>query len=217
MPVLRLPAGARNDATDFVGRLSRWDLACPVHLVADGGRVTFWARSAFGVMAGRSVDGDVEPNPLTVYASDLLGGLAIGTTEQVDPGPVATDQWFAPLPPAAGWERLGTIDPIHAMDTVRTVTAEAQVIVDAEQERDARPATKATVPPRLLDTPLVTLPAGGVAVPVPVRLCLAASALGLLDESRAEPLVVHYTRTWLKLATGRGTVARRRMADLPQA
>lgn len=210
------PAGAgdRVQATDFVGRIAQLDPAGLVRLVVDGPHVDLWARAGFGVIAVRRVAGRIEPDPLTVYATNLVAALAVSRADVVDPGSEAPDQWHAQLPPATGWSTAGTVPMAEAIDQVRFGKPIAEQAVRIDREGELRAKTKATVPPVVLDQPLLTIEAEGGRIPISMRMLFALSGMGFAVSGEA-PIEVRVTATWLRLDTPFGAVARRRMADLP--
>jgi hypothetical protein len=207
-------AGDRALATDFVGRVAQLDPAGLVRLVADGEHIDLWARAGFGVIAVRRVAGEIEPDPLTVYATNLVAALAVSRAAAVDPGTEAGDQWHAQLPPADGWTTVGALPMDEVINQVRTARPVAEQAVRIDRADELRARTKATVPPAILDRALLTVPAADHLIPISMRMLFALSGMGFAPAGDA-PVTVRATATWLRLDTPSGGVARRRMADLP--
>jgi hypothetical protein len=106
------------------------------------------------------------------------------------------------------------------------VVAERAVTVDRVGELRAK--TKATVPPAVLDQTLMTVTVESAQVPISMRMLFALSGMGFADggtdgsgaaigADAARGIRVSVTPTWLRLDAPQGSVARRRMADLPLA
>lgn len=210
------PASAadRHAATEFVGRVAQLDPAAVVHLVgsATDSGVDLWAKGGFGVLATRRVAGHVQPDPLTVYATNLVAALAVSRDSAVDPGSGVAEGWRTQLPPAAGWIDAGHLTVAEIDEQVTAAKEVAERAVEIERVGELRAKTKATVPPVVLDQ--VLLSAGRV--PVSMRMLFALSGMGFADASATRQTVaVRVTTTWLRLDTPQGSVARRRMADLP--
>lgn len=210
------PAGAgdRDRATRFVGRVAQLDPAALVRLVARGADIDLWARGGFGVVATTTVAGRIEPDPSTVYATNLVAALAVSRSDEVDAGSDATDEWHAQLPPAADWTDIGALRVSDIDREVRAAKVVAEQAVEIERVNELRAKTKATVPPVVLDRALFTVPAGSIRVPISMRMLFALSAMGFADDLGADVRVA-VTATWLRLDSVGGSVARRRMADLP--
>lgn len=215
------PASAadRRFATAFVGRIAQLDPAGLVRLVGRGAGVDLWARAGFGVAATTRVAGRVEPDPLTVYATNLVAALAVSRAEAVDAGADASDRWHTQLPPADGWSPVGELAVRDVVREVRAAKAVAEQAVEIERVGELRAKTKATVPPVVLDQPLMTVSVVGGRVPVSMRMLFALSGMGFVDAATdlSGEIRVCVTPTWLRLDTPEGSVARRRMADLPLA
>jgi hypothetical protein len=215
------PASAadREIATVFVGRVAQLDPAALVRLAGRGDRVDLWARAGFGVVASTSVAGRIEPDPLTVYATNLVAALAVSRADEVDGGADAGDQWHTQLPPSDGWSAIGELAITDIVRKVRSAKAVAERAVQIDRVGELRAKTKATVPPAVLDQSLITVPARTGLVPISMRMLFALSGMGFADAG-TDPAVgigVSVTPTWLRLDAPRGCVARRRMADLPLA
>ena len=207
----------RDVATMFVGRIAQLDPAGLVRLLADGPAVALWAKAGFGVLATRSVTVKLEPSPLTVYATDLVGALAVSRERVLDPGRDVGERWHAQLPPADEWADAGVLDPAGIADQVRVGLERARVAVEREREHELAAATKATVPPALLDSVLMSVPSAGELIPISMRMLFALSGMGFADGDAGAPVRVRTTATWLRLDAEAGSVARRRMANLPLA
>lgn len=220
-----IPASSadRQAATEFVGRVAQLDPAGLIRLVAaapapkdaSAGAVDLWARGGFGVVATRRVAGRVEPSPLTVYATNLVAALAVTTSDAVDAGTDAAAEWRVQIPPVDGWSDAGelAVDEISRKVREARVVAEAAVTIDRAEELRAK--TKATVPPAILDRPLMAVAAGEWNIPISMRMLFALSGMGLAEPTVGSSVRVRVTATWLRLDTSIGSVARRRMADLP--
>lgn len=205
----------RDDATAFVGRIAQLDPASLVRMIDVGGSVELWAKAGFGVLATRSVPGRLEPSPATAHATNLVGALAVSTAREVDPGSDAGEMWHAALPPHGEWRDVGELDAARIAREVHDALTLARVAVEQERENEIAAATKATVPPALLDSALMSVPVPGARVPVSMRMLFALSGMGFVEPVSNEPVRVQATATWLRLETQAGGVARRRMADLP--
>lgn len=207
---------ARDRATDFVGRIAQLDPAALVRLTeAPGAAVDLWAKAGFGVMACRRVPGRIDPDPLTVYATNLVAALAVSAAAVVDAGADAGDAWFGQLPPATGWMQIGAVPAVTIAEQVSIALPQAQGAVEIDRAHELRAKTKATVPPAILDRPLLTIAGGSVRVPLSMRMLFALSGMGFVAPDDPAEVTVHVTATWLRLDTAAGSVARRRMADLP--
>lgn len=209
----------RELATMFVGRVAQLDAGALVRVVTAGCAVQLWAKAGFGVLATQTVAARIEPSPLTVYATDFVGALAVSTSRDVDPGRDVGDLWRVQLPPPDGWADAGRLDPEAIAATVRAGLVHARLAMERERENEIAAATKATVPPALLDSAMMTVPSADGRIPISMRMLFALSGMGLVDrspdDSAAGPIRVRTTPTWLRLDADAGAVARRRMADLP--
>jgi hypothetical protein len=213
------PASAadRRFATAFVGRVAQLDPAGLVRLVGRGGGVDLWARAGFGVVATTHVPGLIEPDPLTVYATNLVAALAVSRADAVDAGADADGQWHTQLPPVDGWSPIGSLASSDIGREVRAAKVVAEQAVQFDRADELRAKTKATVPPAVLDRPLMTVSTQAVRVPISMRMLFALSGMGFVDADQGEDGVIRVgvTSTWLRLDAPQGSVARRRMADLP--
>lgn len=210
-------AGDRDHATRFVGRVAQLDPAAMVRLVARGEQVELWARGGFGVIATTTVSGLIEPDPMTVYATNLVAALAVSRAAVVDAGTDVPQEWHSQLPPATGWEGVGTLRVADIVPEVRAATLVAEQAVEIDRVDEFRAKTKATVPPAVLDRPLMTVADAGLRIPISMRMLFALSGMGFVDDSDGDDIRVSVTKTWLRLDAPTGSVARRRMADLPLA
>lgn len=210
-------AGDRTAAADFVGRVAQLDTTGLVRVFSHDGAVRLWAKAGFGVIATRAVAGTLQPSPITVYATDLIGALAVSRADEVDPGREAQQEWRAQLPPCDGWRQVGELPPGEIVEHVATGLVDARAAMEAEREHELSAATKATVPPRLLDSSLMSVGVGDELIPVSMRMLFALSGMGFVTADTDEAVTVRVTKTWLRLDIAAGSVARRRMANLPLA
>ncbi|MEO7125006.1 MAG: hypothetical protein ABI382_07665 [Nakamurella sp.] len=208
-------ASDRELATAFVGRVAQLDAAALVRLISRGKAVDLWARGGFGVVATRSVSGRVEPDPLTVYATNLVAALAVSRAVEVDAGSDAPDEWHTQLPPADGWTDVGLLAVTDIMREVRAAKLVAEQAVEIDRENELRAKTKATVPPVVLDQCLMTVETANGRIPISMRMLFALSGMSFVDQTGGSDIRVRVTNTWLRLDSPEGAVARRRMADLP--
>lgn len=203
--MLRLAdATERDDLGAFTARVVRLDQAAAIHLTADGGRVTAWARTPFDVLVTRSVGGalDAGAPAVTVHASSLLTALAVERAEAVDPGPPAT--WLDELPPTGGWTLVDDV-PAVELDGL----ADRGLALAREHAGPMGP------PASLLDQTVLTVspPDPGRPVTVPMRVLFAMSGMGFLG---AGPRVrVSASGSWVRLDARYGAVVRRRVVSLP--
>lgn len=208
-------AADRAASTEFVGRVAQLDPAGLVRLIGDGDRVELWARGGFGVMATLRVAGRIDPDPLTAYATNLVAALAVSRADVVDPGTDAAAEWHGQLPPVGGWQPAGSLPAADIEREVRAAMPIAQDAVEIDRADELRAKTKATVPPVVLDRSLMTTEHDGVLVPISMRMLFALSGMGFVAPATCPIVTVAVTSTWLRLDTPSGSVARRRMADLP--
>jgi hypothetical protein len=204
----------RTDATAFAGRVARWNPTEPVRLIAGDGQVTLWASTPFDVLATRTVRGSLRPETVTVRAADLLGGLAVSTAPDVDPGHDLGDAWRNRLPPPDGWQAIDDVPASVVEQIVRTGT-EAAARLDQQGEHIPGSARSASVPEEVLEAASITVTRDGRDIAVPLRVLFALSGMGFAAGYPDEVVRVRATRTWLRLDARYGAVVRRRIARLP--
>ena len=195
----------RDDAAAFAGRVSRWDPAGPVRLRADGDSVRMFATTPFDTLVSRTVSGRLEPRDVTVHAGNLLSGLAVATSRDVDPGPVVDASWRSQLPPVAGWVRVDELP--------------AQLVNDladqgVTQARD-HPGPAGGASTALLDSEVLNVTGAGMDVSVPLRMLFALSGMGFAPTSAGEQVRVSATDSWVRIDARFGAVLRRRHSLLP--
>ncbi len=212
-----ISAADRSRAASFAGRVALWDPMEPVRLVGDSGRVALWSRTPFGVLATRSVDGEVSPSPSTFRATDLVAALAVSTSEVVDPGVDVSGQWRAQLPPSDGWVEVAHIGGEAIATAVRAGTAAAQADALQQQEQAGHGSgTSVSVSLQLLDSVMLTVAGPDrTGLPIALRMVLSLSGMGFYDEGALDAVRVRTTRTWLRLDGRDGAVVRRRLGNLP--
>ncbi len=195
----------RDDATAFTGRVARWDPAGLVRLRVDGETVRLWAGTPFDALVTRAVHGSLTPADVTVYAGNLLSGLAIATSPEVDPGPTVDAAWRSQLPPATGWV---PVDEVPA--TVVAALAEE----GAAGARD-RPGPAGGASSALLDTEVLTVSGAGMRVVLNLRMLFALSGMGFAPVLPGEVVRVSATDSWARIDARFGAVVRRRHSLLP--
>lgn len=195
----------RDDATAFTGRVARWDSSGLIRLRADGDDVRMWAGTPFDALVTRAIRGKVTPADVTVYAGNLLSGLAIATSNDVDAGQHADVAWRSQLPPKAGWV---PVDEIPA--TVVAALAEE----GATGARD-RPGPAGAASTALLDTEVLTVSGGGMRVVLNLRMLFALSGMGFAPTSPDEVVRISATDSWTRIDARYGAVVRRRHSLLP--
>ena len=195
----------RDDATAFTGRVARWDPAGLIRLRADADSVRLWAGTPFDALVTRAVQGTMEPADVTVYAGNLLSGLAVATSPEVDPGPVVDAAWRSQLPPGGGWV---PVDEVPA--TVVAALAEE----GATGARD-RPGPAGGASNALLDTEVLTVSGAGMRVVLNLRMLFALSGMGFAPVVPGEVVRVSATDSWARIDARFGAVVRRRHALLP--
>ena len=195
----------RDDATAFTGRVARWDPAGLIRLRADGAQVRLWAVTPFDALVTRAIRGDLTPSDVTVHAGNLLSGLAIATSDAVDPGPSVDAAWRSQLPPATGWVQ---VDEVPA--TVLAALAEE----GATGARD-RPGPAGGASTALLDTEVLTVSGAGMRVVLNLRMLFALSGMGFAPVAPDEVVRVSATDSWARIDARYGAVVRRRHALLP--
>jgi hypothetical protein len=167
-----------------------------------------------------------------VYATNLVAALAVSRAAAVDAGADAGEQWHTQLPPSDGWSPIGELAIPDIVREVRAAKAVAERAVTIDRVGELRAKTKATVPPAVLDQTLMTVTVESAQVPISMRMLFALSGMGFADggidgsgadsdaaigADAARGIRVSVTPTWLRLDAPQGSVARRRMADLPLA
>ena len=195
----------RGDATAFTGRVARWDSAGLIRLRTDGPSVRMWAGTPFDALVTRAVRGTVSPSDVTVYAGNLLSGLAVATSPEVDPGPSADAAWRSQLPPATGWVQ---VDEVPA--TVLAALAEEGAIGARDRPGPAGAASTA-----LLDTEVLTVSGNGMKVALSLRVVFALAGMGFAPTTPDEVVRISATDSWARVDARFGAVVRRRHALLP--
>ncbi len=198
-------AADRDDAAAFTGRVARWDPMGLVRLRADAERVRLWAGTPFDALVTRAIHGALTPTDVTVYAGNLLSGLAVSAEREVDPGPSADAAWRSQLPPAAGWVLVDEVP--------------AAVVADLAEEGAAgareRPGPAGGASTALLDTEVLTVAGSGMQVPLTLRMLFALSGMGFAPAHPDEMVRVSATDAWARIDARYGAVVRRRHALLP--
>lgn len=203
-----LVAGARadrDDAAAFAGRVTRWDATSPIRLKTDGELVRMWATTPFDTLVTRAVHAAVTPSDVTVYAGNLLSGLAIAGADEVDPGPAIDRSWRSQLPPPRGWI---TVDDIPA--AVLAGLADQGV-----EQAKSNPGPAGGAPTALLDSEAMTVSGNGMRVIIPMRMLMALSGMGFAPPGPDELVRVSATDAWVRIDARFGAVVRRRHALLP--
>ena len=195
----------RDDATAFTGRVSRWDPAGLIRMRADGEKVRLWAGTPFDALVTRAICGVLTPGDVTVHAGNLLSGLAIATSRDVDPGPSVDAAWRSQLPPASGWVQ---VDEVPA--SVLAALAEE----GATGARD-RPGPAGAASTALLDTEVLTVSGAGMKVVLSLRMVFALSGMGFAPIAPDEVVRVSATDSWARIDARFGAVVRRRHTLLP--
>lgn len=195
----------RDDATAFTGRVARWDTAGLIRLKAADGMVRLWAGTPFDALVTRAIEGTLTPKDVTVHAGNLLSGLAIATSDDVDPGQVVDAAWRSQLPPTAGWV---VVDEVPA--TVLAGLAEE----GASGARD-RPGPAGAASTALLDTEVLTVSGNGMRVALSLRMVFALSGMGFAPSTLDEVVRISATDSWARIDARYGAVVRRRHALLP--
>jgi hypothetical protein len=195
----------RDDATAFTGRVARWDTAGLIRLKADDGTVRLWAGTPFDALVTRAISGELTPKDVTVHAGNLLAGLAIATSTQVDPGAVVDAAWRSQLPPPAGWVQV---------DEIPAAVLAALAEEGATGARD-RPGPAGAASTALLDTEVLTVSGNGMRVTLSLRMVFALSGMGFAPAAPDEVVRISATDSWARIDARYGAVVRRRHALLP--
>lgn len=200
--------GDREDLGVFVARLTTMDGKALVRIRAGAptdseDRLQVWATTPFDTLVARSVAGTVEPADITVYAANLLPGLAVSQNSVVDPGPTVDALWRTQLPPLTGWSFVDSVPAPAVAELTATGTDLARETVS--------PAGGAAT--SLLDSVVLTVSGAGYTVPVPMRCLFALSGMGFVADDG--DLKVYATDAWLRLSGRFGAVIRRRHSLLP--
>lgn len=234
--VIRLDdAGDREDLGAFVARVVRMDPQALVRLrnspsrpartdlagPADAGtspvphsRLQVWATTPFDALVTRSVGGRIDPPDCTVHAANLLPGIAVARSSDIDPGPVVDPLWRTQLPPLAGWSLV---------DTVPAAVIGELIDAGGTSARDNVSPAGGTSS-SLLDQQVLTVEGAGYTVAVPMRCLFALSGMGFAGggadtgggtRADASDVRVFATDAWLRLDARFGAVVRRRHSLLP--
>ncbi len=212
-------AGDREDAGAFVARVVRMDGqalvrlrnvapriapagAAPVSGSPAGPRVQLWSTTPFDSLVTRTVAGRVDPGDATVHAANLLPGLAVSRSADVDPGPVVDPLWRTQLPPTSGWVLVDTV-PVGVINELTGIGLAGA--------RD-NPSPVGGTPTALLDSEVLTVSGAGYTVVVPMRCLFALSGMGFAGEL---DIRVFATDAWIRLDATFGAVVRRRHSLLP--
>lgn len=195
----------RDDASAFAGRVSRWDPSGPVRLRADGDAVRMFATTPFDALVSRTVAGRLDPRDITVHAGNLLAGLAVATSIDVDPGPVIDAAWRSQLPPPGGWILVDDIPASLVADLADQGVTQA---------RD-HPGPAGGASTSLLDSEVLTVTGSGMNVSVPLRMLFALSGMGFAPATDGETVRVSATDSWVRIDARFGVVLRRRHSLLP--
>lgn len=195
----------RDDAAAFAGRVARWDPTGPVRIKADGELVRLWATTPFDTLVTRAVRGTVAPPDVTVHAGNLLSGLAIAGSDDIDPGPAIDASWRSQLPPPTGW--------IVVDDVPATVLGE--LADQGVQQAKDNPGPAGGASTALLDSDAITVSGNGMRVVLPMRMLLALSGMGFAVPTPDERVRISATDAWVRIDARFGTVVRRRHALLP--
>jgi hypothetical protein len=201
------PASAedRSDAAAFAGRAARWDNLGPIRLRQDGDWVRLWCGTPFDTLATRAVAGSLEPHDVTVYAGNLLSGLAVGTADDVEPGPAVDAAWHGPLAPAAGWVPVETV-PVPVL---------SRLFQEGADRAKANPGPLGGTSSALLDTEVLSARGNGMSVGITLRLLFALTGMGFAPDQPGETVRISATDSWVRLDARFGAVVRRRHALLP--
>ncbi len=224
-PVLRLDdAGDREDLGAFVARAVRMDPQSLVRLrnsppaprataaaepdvPADHpSRLQVWATTPFDALVTRSVAGRIDPADCTVHAANLLPGIAVARSSDIDPGPAVDALWRTQLPARTGWSLVDTVPGAVIGDLIDAGGATAK--------ENVSPAGGTST--SLLDQPVLTVQGAGYSVVVPMRCLFALSGMGFAGGGTdTSDVRVFATDAWLRLDARFGAVVRRRHPLLP--
>lgn len=211
-------AGDREDLGAFVARAVRMDPQSLVRLRnspsrpgADPdatlqARLQVWATTPFDALVTRSVAGRIDPPDCTVHAANLLPGIAVARSTEIDPGPVVDALWRTQLPPLAGWSLVDTVPATVVADLIEQGTTSARDNVSPAGGTSSS----------LLDQQVLTVSGTGFTVAVPMRCLFALSGMGFAGGGdTASDVRVFATDAWLRLDARFGAVVRRRHSLLP--
>jgi hypothetical protein len=214
-------AGDREDLGAFVARAVRMDPQSLVRLRnspsrppgpgADPGatvqaRLQVWATTPFDALVTRSVAGRIDPPDCTVHAANLLPGIAVARSTEIDPGPVVDPLWRTQLPPLAGWSLVDTVPAAVVGDLIERGSSSARDNVSPAGGTSSS----------LLDQQVLTVSGAGYTVAVPMRCLFALSGMGFAGTgSTSSDIRVFATDAWLRLDARFGAVVRRRHSLLP--
>jgi hypothetical protein len=164
-----------------------------------------FATTPFDTLVSRAISGRLEPRDITVHAGNLLSGLAVSATADVDPGQVVDVLWRSQLPPADGWITVETIPAKLLADLADQGVTQA---------RD-NPGPAGGASTALLDSEVLTVSGSGMHVSVPLRMLFALSGMGFAPADDGEIVRVSATDSWVRLDARFGAVLRRRHSLLP--
>lgn len=224
--VIRLDdAGDREDLGAFVARVARMDPQALVRLrnspsrpprpdaagnapagTTHQARLQVWATTPFDALVTRSVAGRIDPPDCTVHAANLLPGIAVARSSDIDPGPVVDPLWRTQLPPLAGWSLVDTVPA--------TVIGDLIDVGGTSARENVSPAGGTSS--SLLDQQVLTVEGAGYTVAVPMRCLFALSGMGFAGTGEdTSDVRVFATDAWLRLDARFGAVVRRRHSLLP--
>ena len=195
----------RDDAAAFAGRVARWDPLSPVRIRQDGDFVRLWATTPFEALVMRAFTGRVDPADVTVYAGNLLAGLAVSRGDAVDPGPRADALWRSQLPPLNGWVKVDDV-PAELVNRLAD---------DGVRSARERPGPAGAASTALLDSEVMSVQGSGMSVSIPMRMVFALSGMSFAPSQPEELVRISATDSWVRIDARYGTVLRRRHALLP--
>ena len=141
-----------------------------------------------------------------MHAANLLPGIAVARSTDIDPGPVVDPLWRTQLPPLAGWSLVDTVPAAVVADLIERGS------VSARDNVSPAGGTSSS----LLDQQVLTVSGAGYTVAVPMRCLFALSGMGFAGTgSTASDVRVFATDAWLRLDARFGAVVRRRHSLLP--